>query len=206
MKIPSLLLCIILITLSLTACQTPQSDVFDPSDYISAVLDNSFTGDSQAYEELSGVDSATANENYLTTVNNITVDFFAYYELNPSDEQKEAFDEVVKTLLLQSDYSVGEYTQTENGYTVDVSFYPILNIANSQEDIESFYFTSPINIYTVGSEIIDEIITLCSDSSSNAEFGDLTVVCFEIVVDDSGYIKINSNLFDEIDDLILPIH
>lgn len=202
MKISSLLLSLILIVTSFSACKSAESDEqFNPSEYIEAYLNSSLKAKSDVYMQMVGVDEETANKEHLTTLNNIAVNFFVYYEINPSDEQKEALEEVIKTLLLQSNYSVGEHTETQSGYAVEVSFSPILNLFNLQAEITAISAC----IYTDGADEIDDIINLCQQNTELVSLGESMTVTFDIIVDDSGYIKLNTSLFGEIDNLILPI-
>ncbi|MFI3325422.1 MAG: hypothetical protein R3Y35_04525 [Clostridia bacterium] len=192
MKISSLLLCLILTLSCLTACKSSEESYsFDASAYIQAYLDCAYLGNTENYTDVTQVDGDTALQNHTATINNISVDFFAQYKLNPTDEQKSSMDSLIELMFKSCTYIVENEIETENGYSVTVNFLPILNLKYLADEFE--FLT------------IDEMITLLEEDSLNTIYGEEISIIFDFIIDDEGYVKVNTNLFDEMDDLIFPV-
>ena len=127
----------------LAGCSIPQAGFadYDVSGYIRALLDSSYLNDNQRLSDLSGRTVADG-ENSQTTAENAAVRFCNAYGIYPAEDQMAQLDQLMAKVYLGARYSVEDEVKTGQGYTVEVTVYPITNFAGLGERLAAVQETA----------------------------------------------------------------
>ena len=196
----AIILMALVISLSFMGCESKGD--YDITAYVKNVLAESYNNGSSAAAAATAVTSG----NSATTAENAAVRFFEKYKMNPSDDQKAAMAEVLKKAYANSKYTVGEKTEASYGYDVVVTYEVQTTFQRLESDINSRREEAEKTGSTldVGAEYIDNVIALCENSVDVPMYGDSGSITFDILVDEDLNLSINLNLFDQLDEAILP--
>ncbi len=201
-----LLLSMVFIISAFTACEPEQVDAtFDATGYIQAFLDNSYKGEGDAYMAHAGATIEEVNDAYEATINNAVVKFFEKYELNPDEIQTDRLSGIFKLALSQAVYTANPKEDTADGYSVSVTYTPIISFENLEIQISEVKGTAGETLYDTGAVFIDQVIDLCETASQSVQNGQTSVIDFNLRVDEEGKVFLDISTFDELDDLILVI-
>lgn len=185
-----------ILALSFSACS--QKADYDVSAYIKGVLDSSYKN-----AETAGGDSDYNG----TTTYNAAVRFFDKYAMNASEEQKSAMQAVFKRAYANSRYTVGAKTEASYGYDVVVTYDVQTTLQNLEQDIRNRRDEAAKEgkALDVGAEYIDKVVALCENSVDAANYDGTGTLSFDIRIDENNDLLLNVNLFDTLDQLILPV-
>ena len=191
---------------AMSGCSLNKSESYDISGYVRGVMKCGYLGDNADYVA-SGVSETTAADYHTTTVYNAAVRFFTKYNIDASDEQIAAMEEVLTTAYANSKFTVNDETEASYGYDVVVTY----SVQTTFVDIEAEINTKVEALSIAGeseedrNEVINSIIELCRNTSEQAtSYGEVETVTFDIQKDTSGNLSLNTKLFTKIDSAILP--
>ncbi len=199
------LLLVTVLTLSLTACTTQTNEEFDPTEYIKAVLDNTYLNKTEDYMKVTGADAEDASEVHHATVYNLVVKFFDKYEVNPDESQMAELEAIFSSIYEKCDYTVSSAVEHENEYFVTVSYNPITSIAVLNDEIYDIKDNAGDELYDVGASYIDDIIDLCEQAGSNIDYSSNEEQVIDLIVNNANEIMLNITKLTAIDELIFLI-
>lgn len=204
-KILSILLLGTLVLVS-SACSVKKSESYDISGYIRGVMKCGYLGDNADYVA-SGITEANAAEYHNTTVYNAAIRFFTKYNIDVSDNQLSAMQEVMASAYANSKFTVGNETEASYGYDVVVTY----SVQTTFVDIEDEILKKVEALTAAGDSekdravVINGIIDLCKNTVEQAtSYGSVETVTFDIQKDSMGNLSLNTKLFSQIDTAILP--
>jgi hypothetical protein len=200
------LLISVLILSMLTGCSSSKGE-FDGTGYIKSVLNCSYSASYDEYVTFTGSTTDAAEDYHSATLQNAAVRFFSKYEMNADDSQVEKMEAVLEKAYANSKFTVNSQTEASYGYDVVVSYTVQTTLQNISSDIqEKRDLAATEGLATnIGADYITEIIELCENTVENStSYGDSMTVTFDIKKDSDGYLSLNTTLFDEIDENILP--
>ncbi len=196
------------IMLSSTGCTSlKNANEFDGTGYIKSVLRCSYNADYDDYISFTGSTTDLAEDYHSATLQNAAVRFFAKYEMNADDTQVAAMEAVIEKAYANSKYTVNAQTSASYGYDVRVDYTVQTTLQNISKDIQSKRdLAAQEGLATnIGADYINEVIQLCENTVNNSSsYGDTVSVTFDIKKDSEGYLSLNTNIFDDIDENILP--
>lgn len=193
----------IAIAAAFTGCRVRKAD-FDVTGYIRAVLDCSYLSDSDDYITFTDATEEEASDFMKTTFNNAAVRFFTKYEMNASDEQITKMESVLKKAFANSKFTVQDKTGNSSGYHVVVDYDIQTTFSDITDSIKALQLAASSNSADVGAAYIDKAIELCDSAVSSPTYNGTSSVDFEIRVDSEDNLSLNVNIFDVIDEEILP--
>ena len=124
------LLLILVVAAVLSGCSKPEP--FDASGYVKSVLDTSFKGEYKEYMTFTNSTEEEAKEQYQTVIDN---NMEAFSEAGISEELQGKYRQFFTDLYAAGKYEVGEATEVEGGFEVEVSSEPIKIFDGIDEDI-----------------------------------------------------------------------
>lgn len=194
------LLCILLaflLAFSLCSCGSAKIDEnYDIAAYIKETLKANYDPDEDAVD-------TSYNE---TTCHNAAVRFFEKYALNPTDEQMTRMKQIAKTAYSKSMYTVNDHEKASYGFDILVEYSVQTSLSDLNETIHPMV-NELNNNYSVEkeAEVIDDILDLCEAAANSPTYSATDYINFDILLADNGDISVNLNLFDKLDEYILPV-
>ena len=201
----SSVLLVLLMAVGFSGCRMRTGD-FDVTGYIQAVLKCSYLDETDDYVTFTSATEEEISDYQKVTVNNAAVRFFTKYEMNASDEQIEKMEAVLTKAYANSKFTVEAKTETSSGYNVVVDYDIQTTFMNLEDDIvtKRAVAQSEGTATTVGAAYIDNVIEFCDNSISEPTYDGNSTTEFEIRIDNDDNLSLNINLFDKIDEEILP--
>ncbi len=196
------------ILISSTGCTSiAKANDFDATGYIKSVLQCSYNANYDDYISYTGSTTDAAEDYHSATLQNAAVRFFAKYEMNADDTQVAAMEAVIEKAYANSKYTVNVQTTASYGYDVKVDYTVQTTFQDISKDIQSKRdLAAKEGLATnIGADYINEVIQLCENTVNNGtSYGDTASVTIDIKKDSEGYLSLNTNYFDDIDENILP--
>ncbi len=205
-KIPKVIFSVVLMVCMFTACTTVRELELDVTGYIDALLLSTYDGVHENYIAFSGVTDQEAEYNHEICAENAAFKFFEEHKLNPDEAQIERLKQVFFAAYALAEYSVGEKTETENGYVVNVTYSPFLSISNLSAQVTEIRDNSQLEMFDEGATYIDDIIQLCEDAvNGSVEHGEEEILSVDIILNEEKEYLLNLQLLQTLDSLIMPI-
>lgn len=199
-KILSMIIMFSLI-LTLTGCGSAD---FDASGYVKACLDAAYHEEYEAYAEFIGctIDEAKAD---MDEQAQLAVDTeLSSLELNVTEEQKEEYLMLLKEIEHLTKYEVGQAGETEEGYIVAVTVYPVDVYEQFLSGINGAY-QSAADAGELKDEtifpIMTEFLKKCIDK---VQYKEATETVIQVTADTEAVWQISEEEMYAIDDLLLP--
>ncbi len=200
----TLILVSILFAMSIMGCVSSEELEFDASGYVKATLDSTYKSSNADYISFTGVSDEIAEENNATLTTNAAIKFFNLYEMNPSESQISDLAEIFKIAYEACVYEVSEIEKTDEGYKIEVDFYPIISFAEISDDVSFMREQAGEEMYETGADYIDDIISLCKDNANSPKEGAMEIQIIDILVDENE-IMLNKTKLSEMDELLIPL-
>ena len=199
-KILSLIVSVIF-AISLAACSEP---AFDASRYVKACLDAAYHEEYEDYANFINctVDEAKADmeQQNLDAVE----EEIASLEMMVSDEQKAEYLDLLMSIENMTKYEVGEATETENGFEVAVTVYPLDVYETFLSGIETAYHEAADAGELTDETIFPIMLKYLSECLNNAQFKEPVETTVNVTQDSEGLWQITDAEMFAIDDLVLP--
>ncbi len=175
-------LLILVITACLSGCSKPEK--FDASGYVKSVLDTSFKGEYTEYMKFTESTEEEAKAQYQSVIDN---NMEAFSEAGISEELQDKYRQFFTDLYKAGKYEVGEATEVEGGFEVEVSSEPIKIFDGIDEDITKIsddYIAELTQLVQDGGEVPGEdvineevykrIYDVLDQRLQNIQYGDST--------------------------------
>lgn len=203
-----LILCVLLL---FSGCGTP----FEPVTFVSGNLDLIYhdTVSEEFAASIGEKEAAAAQEIRSNYINQTVMEIFtAYNRAEPPAELQKKLEDSINLLYKAAKYEVGAAEETENGYTVMVTVYPLLTyqtVTESKESIDAVAAACQEQ-YTAGlstEEITDTSLNIFCDTLINAlkepTYGEKTELTLEVTKDEDGYYIINGEDLTHLEQIML---
>ena len=213
MKLPKICFSLLILAglLLLSGCGTP----FEPITFVSGNLELIYHNTlSEEFADSIGKKSAeTAKENRDSYIENAVAEIFAAYNReDPPAELEEKLTKAINHLYDAAKYEVTAAEETEQGYAVTVTAYPLLTyetVINSEDSITAMA-TATREQYLAGMstvDITDASLTVFCDTLNTAlkepTYGEAVAVKLRVTKDDDGYYAINSEDLTQLEQIML---
>lgn len=187
--------------LSLAACG---SSTFDASGYVSAYLKANITGDTADLEGFSKEAVVELEEDYDGEIQSLLDSMTGSVDL--SDDVKNEFTELIKTMLDNVSYTVGEATEltegSASGYTVPVTFKPLkLDIADELQEWAKSLSAEDLDLTDMDAfydKLFKEAVTLLKDAVAKGEYGEEQTINLTVTKNENGLYDLDQNELYEI--------
>ena len=186
------LLLVLAMTFALASCG---SKTFDASGYVDASLKQVTTGDTKALEAYEGQAVVTTAEDYDKELQDMIESITGSMEL--SDSNLNLVKDLVKELLGNASYQVGEATEQDDGsFEVPLTIKPLqLNIADAVTEWIKTLDADKINDMDA---LYGEIFQMMRDAVAKKEYGAEKSYTLTVAKNDDGLYDVTNDGLDEI--------
>ena len=202
---------ILILMLALAGCGA----AFDPVAFVQGGLDAAIHGDvtQEFIDSVDDVDSVEELEaDYDEMLDLVTDTTLASAGFTDASESIRAdLKDMFATVMKNTKYEVtGEYTEEGDGYTVEVTAYPLITYGKVIEDAdgtlentvlarctESMTMEEILNIY------MEEMIKAINTALSNPEYGEAQTFDIAVTMDDEGYYTVDETDVEELTNFLL---
>lgn len=196
-----LLSIILIFTFILYGCG---STVFDASGYTKACLDAVYHEEYEAYVEFIGCSVEEAKTNLDQQSQEAIDNELSSLDINITEEQTNKYSLLLKEIEHLTKYEVGQAEETEDGFLVSVTIYPLDIYEQFLEGIDSRYQSA-----TDAGELSDEtifpiMISYLEECIDNVQYKDALETTIPVTEDSEGIWHISENEMNAIDNLLLP--
>lgn len=132
MKKKLLALLMVVVMATLTACGGFSTE--DAKDYVQATLDASYKGEFNAFVEVTDATMEESEQMYNENIDN-TMAQSGFGDLGLSEELVANYRQLFIDLMKASKYTVGEATETDNGFAVEVTVEPLECFVGLEADL-----------------------------------------------------------------------
>ena len=202
---------ILILMLALAGCGA----AFDPVAFVQGGLDAAIHGDvtQEFIDSVDDVDSVEELEadydEMLDLVTDTTLASAGFTDA--SDSIRADLKDMFATVMKNTKYEVtGEYTEEGDGYTVEVTAYPLITYGKVLEDADgtventvmarctaSMTMEEILNIY------MEEMIKAINTALSNPEYGEAQTFDIAVTMDDEGYYTVDETDVEELTNFLL---
>lgn len=186
--------------LSLTACGT----TFDASGYVKSCLDAAYHEEYEEYAEFidTTVEEAKAD---LEQQNQDVVDTeIASLGISVTDEQKEQYLTMLLEVEHLTKYEVGEAVETDDGFEVPVTIYPVDTYENFVAGIETVYQEAANAGELTEETIFPIMLEYLQECIDNVQYKDAVETTMHVTQGSDEIWQISDEEMYTIDDLLLP--
>lgn len=187
--------------ISLTACG---SEPFDASGYVKSCLDASYHEEYEAYAEFIDAEVEEAKAE-LEQQNQTAVDEeIASLGITVTEEQANKYLELLIKAEHLTKYEVGEAVESDAGFDVPVTVYPVDVYEQFVNGIEARYQKEADAGTLTDDTIFPIMLTYLEECIANAQYKDAQEITLQITQDNNEIWEIPEEEMDSIDDLLLP--
>lgn len=201
---------LIVAMMSLSACSLLK---FDAAGYVKAVLDASTRAEFEEYIKLTKSAEQEAQAEFDAVIDVYMAEFDS---VSISDEIKENYRQLFKDMLAKTKYTVGEATDSDDTYTVEVSVEP-LNIFDGYDEEVEAALTEYENKLTAEyeeseavpseEEILEETFTIIYDITKarvdGGTYDPAQIVAVTVAKNAEGYYTIADESYDALFNLLI---
>ena len=202
---------VLILMLALAGCGA----AFDPVSFVQGSLDAAVRGNvtQEFIDSVDDVDSVEELEadydEMLDLVTDLTLSSAGFTDA--SDSIRADLKEMFANLMSKAKYEVtGEYTEEGDGYTVEVTAYPLITYGKVLEDADgtventvmarctaSMTMEEILNIY------MEEMIKAMNAALENPEYGEAQTFDIAVTMDDEGYYTVDETDVEELTNFLL---
>ena len=106
----------------------------DAKEYVQAVLDASYKGEFDSYMELTDSTEEEARSMYEGNVD-ATMATVGFEEMGISEDMQADYRQLFLDLAKQAKYTLGEATEIENGYEIEVTIEPFIGMNDLENEL-----------------------------------------------------------------------
>lgn len=186
---------------SLTAC----SPSFDASGYTNSCLDASYHEEYEKYAEF--VDCTIEEAAYSFTQQNqlsIENEIAALEKISVTEEQKSKYAELILASKKLTKYEVKEALETDDGYEVPVTTYPVDVYENFKSGLNELYETAADEATLNEETIFPLMLEHLEKCIKNAQYKDPVEMVIHVTKNKSGAWHISEEELYDLDELLLP--
>ena len=187
--------------LSLTGCG---AEVFDASGYTKACLDAVYHEEYEAYTTFVGctIDEAKADmdeQSRLSVSNELSS-----LDITVTEEQANKYLILLKEIEDLAKYEIGQAEETENGFLVSVTVYPVTVYEQFLDGIDTVYQNAADNDSLSDETVFPLMIDYLEKCIENVQYKEALETSIQVTEDSEGIWQISEDEMYALDDLLLP--
>lgn len=189
------------ILISMSGCTFTK---FDAAGYVKACLDAAYHNDYKVYAEFidsteEDVKAAMEEQNQLAVENE-----FSNLEINVTDTQKKEYLALLKEIENLTKYEVGQVKETEDGFSVSVTIYPLDVYEQFLNGINEVYQKAADKGELSDDTIFQIMIEYLKECVSNVQYKKKVDIIIQVTQDNNSIWQISEEEMIKLDDLLLP--
>ena len=156
--------------------------------YVTAILDCTYHGESSAYRELTNASELSADAIYQNEFQELNQLIYDTYGIRPdliSEETREDYQKLTRNILMKTKYNVRDVMHENQAYTVVLVLSPVDFWKTSQEKIRIYYYSEFFRKFRTAptqadadkleQEYASRVLQILTDSAEHIEYLDPVV-------------------------------
>lgn len=181
----------------------------DAKEYAQAVLDASYKGEFDTYMELTDSTEEEAESMYEGNVD-ATMAMVGFEEMGVSEEMQADYRQLFLDLAKQAKYSLGEATEIENGYEIEVTIEPFIGMNDLESELTNVLMQDLAGMTEIPTEeelnqmTMQTMYDLLSEKVANPEYGDPQTMTIRVIADSDNVYSIPDEDTTALDSAMFP--
>ena len=181
----------------------------DAKEYAQAVLDASYKGEFDSYMELTDSTEEEAREMYEGDVDT-TMEVVGFEELGVSEEMQANYRQLFLDMAKQAKYSLGDVSEIENGYDIEVTVEPFTGMSNLETELTDALMADLASVTEIPSEeelnemTMQKMYDLLSEKVANPEYGEAQTMTLRVTADSDNVYSIPEEDTTALDSAMFP--
>ena len=181
----------------------------DAKEYAQAVLDASYKGEFDSYMELTDSTEEEAREMYEGNVDT-TMEVVGFEELGVSEEMQANYRQPFLDMAKQAKYSLGDVSEIENGYEIEVTVEPFTGMSNLETELTDALMADLASVTEIPSEeelnemTMQKMYDLLSEKVANPEYGEAQTMTLRVTADSDNVYSIPEEDTTALDSAMFP--
>ena len=181
----------------------------DAKEYAQAVLDASYKGEFDSYMELTDSTEEEAREMYEGNVDT-TMEVVGFVELGVSEEMQANYRQLFLDMAKQAKYSLGDVSEIENGYEIEVTVEPFTGMSNLETELTDALMADLASVTEIPSEeelnemTMQKMYDLLSEKVANPEYGEAQTMTLRVTADSDNVYSIPEEDTTALDSAMFP--
>lgn len=181
----------------------------DAKEYVQAVLDASYKGEFDSYMELTDSTEEEAVSMYEGNVD-ATMATVGFDEMGISEDMQEDYRQLFLDLAKQAKYSLGEATEIENGYEIEVTIEPFIGMNDLENELTSILMQDLAAAAEIPTEeelnqmTMQTLYDLLSEKVASPEYGEAQTMTVRVTADSDNVYSIPEEDTTALDSAMFP--
>ncbi len=181
----------------------------DAKEYVQAVLDASYKGEFDSYMELTDSTEEEAVSMYEGNVD-ATMATVGFDEMGISEDMQEDYRQLFLDLAKQAKYSLGEATEIENGYEIEVTIEPFIGMNDLENELTNILMQDLAAAAEIPTEeelnqmTMQTLYDLLSEKVASPEYGEAQTMTVRVTVDSDNVYSIPEEDTTALDSAMFP--
>lgn len=181
----------------------------DAKEYVQAVLDASYKGEFDSYMELTDSTEEEAVSMYEGNVD-ATMATVGFDEMGISEDMQEDYRQLFLDLAKQAKYSLGEATEIENGYEIEVTIEPFIGMNDLENELTNILMQDLAAAAEIPTEeelnqmTMQTLYDLLSEKVASPEYGEAQTMTVRVTADSDNVYSIPEEDTTALDSAMFP--
>ena len=181
----------------------------DAKEYVQAVLDASYKGEFDSYMELTDSTEEEARSMYEGNVD-ATMATVGFEEMGISEDMQADYRQLFLDLAKQAKYSLGEATEIENGYEIEVTIEPFIGMNDLENELTNILMQDLAAAAEIPTEeelnqmTMQTLYDLLSEKVASPEYGEAQTMTVRVTVDSDNVYSIPEEDTTALDSAMFP--
>lgn len=181
----------------------------DAKEYVQAVLDASYKGEFDSYMELTDSTEEEAVSMYEGNVDT-TMATVGFDEMGISEDMQEDYRQLFLDLAKQAKYSLGEATEIENGYEIEVTIEPFIGMNDLENELTNILMQDLAAAAEIPTEeelnqmTMQTLYDLLSEKVASPEYGEAQTMTVRVTADSDNVYSIPEEDTTALDSAMFP--
>ena len=181
----------------------------DAKEYVQAVLDASYKGEFDSYMELTDSTEEEARSMYEGNVD-ATMATVGFEEMGISEDMQADYRQLFLDLAKQAKYTLGEATEIENGYEIEVTIEPFIGMNDLENELTNILMQDLAAAAEIPTEeelnqmTMQTLYDLLSEKVASPEYGEAQTMTVRVTVDSDNVYSIPEEDTTALDSAMFP--
>lgn len=181
----------------------------EAKEYAQAVLDASYKGEFDSYMELTDSTEEEAVSMYEGNVD-ATMATVGFDEMGISEDMQEDYRQLFLDLAKQAKYSLGEATEIENGYEIEVTIEPFIGMNDLENELTNILMQDLAAAAEIPTEeelnqmTMQTLYDLLSEKVASPEYGEAQTMTVRVTADSDNVYSIPEEDTTALDSAMFP--
>ena len=181
----------------------------DAKEYVQAVLDASYKGEFDSYMELTDSTEEEARSMYEGNVE-ATMATVGFEEMGISEDMQADYRQLFLDLAKQAKYTLGEATEIENGYEIEVTIEPFIGMNDLENELTNILMQDLAAAAEIPTEeelnqmTMQTLYDLLSEKVASPEYGEAQTMTVRVTVDSDNVYSIPEEDTTALDSAMFP--